>query len=1665
MKTNYNIYNQAEPARIYLGTVDYRKICVLNGIRPDSVNLNLKLNNTFDLSFTADRYIDAYGKEIESNGYDLLDEAMRIYVENIGWFIMQAPSIENDGQTESKSISAESAEAELLQRDLVGFKINHATSDSMEALVDGNYEKNDDGSIIIHENIKFYNEEKPELSLLHIILEAAKIKGWTIGEVDSTPFKTSEYADGEISEVYKMLPDEIGYFDISSQSVYAFLTQDVAQFFNCIILFDIQNFTINAYRAESLGTDTNITIGLRNLQNSNHISVNESSIYTRYRVNGGNDLDIRYVNFGEDLIENIDYKLNTRYLPQNLIDKYRLWKNDHELQREKYIELTYLYNAQLDIISELKDRVPLDDCSTDWYTFSLEKLQTIKEDYEAMRRGYEKLFTDENGLDYEALQNSDIAAEYNQIINYILENIQIAMENKVINKADDKKEYIEVLEWDLYGVDELNVMILKYEGQKEILEENGYGEEYQEGSEHTKDYHDTCYARYLKTLYQLDSNNADSCKAALIQRTQELNEAQALLDEYGNARLEVQDLVDKTKWTTEIDGQPISFSAKELSLLSSLYNDTDYTNQNIQLVSTDNQVTAIDRQLALYDAAVLDLEATSQPQYSYTTTLDNFLPLFEYRDYTRALNLGDFIWLGIRDDYQIKLRVISISFNPVLFDNQISIEFSNIIKSQAARNDFASLLSLNGHSGKNKISGSAANSGSVTGTATLQYLIDKVLNSTALGSKMNNSIQQTFGGYIGKLLVLKELEAEMIKTIDIEAENGFFQYLQSQLIVADQLIAESGDFKELSSRFAQIDSLLAGTVSAELGHVIRLTADNVSIDEAVIKTLIAAQINVADLKAGNISTNAMTLTSDDGGMALIGNTIQFKDKDGVIRIQIGRDTNDDFTFCLYDESGNGVLIDSEGIKESAVADGLVKTDMIADGAITETKLDKTNMLDWVDAAGNKIFDVANMYFGDDKFNVSYKSIVENVDGLNASMSGLSIKVDNVEKAITDKVWKSEIYDVIDEHGTVISKGLEDILVQTTMNVSGITSEVASVKSEFNNLQIGGTQILRGVNTDIILTSMGIWNNGSWRSASSGIGNRNKIGITDTPNANVKYGWELTKSSGNVDIAQDSIPVTEGQAYTLSCYARLISGSGKLRLQYGKNPYISEKFDITNSEWKKYSFTFTIGEVNDGSVNGTTNIYLGNAATGTIQICGEKLEVGTKSTDWSSSPEDTQHSLSEISSKIEQTVDSISSKVETNGVISAINQTAESLTIDASKINLNGAVTFSSFGSDLQNSMTSLSDSVTTLKSNVNSVNDTILDWCVNNNTTYIDGAKIYTGSIIANQLATNSITTEKLAASCITADKIAANTITANNISSNAITTDKINASAITAAKIATNAVTAEKINVTSLSAISANIGTVTAGLIKSTNYVSGSTGMQINLNATSGNILDSKNFKVAIDGTTTMTSANITGGTITNYTAGKKAIELLEHQIDFYDWANNGQFAGRLMGSHIGGSTSAPIMAMYAPYGFELSDENDVVLSIGGLTGNYINVDKINGCVISDTGWENLSYASGVSAGSYGGTFQYRKVSSRVVVKGGVSFTGASASKVVGTVPSGYRPTTAQYRLCAMTGSNVARIYINTSGSIVVEWTRKLSDGSWVTGAISWIAIYVEYFTDEAIG
>ena len=139
---------------------------------------------------------------------------------------------------------------------------------------------------------------------------------------------------------------------------------------------------------------------------------------------------------------------------------------------------------------------------------------------------------------------------------------------------------------------------------------------------------------------------------------------------------------------------------------------------------------------------------------------------------------------------------------------------------------------------------------------------------------------------------------------------------------------------------------------------------------------------------------------------------------------------------------------------------------------------------------------------------------------------------------------------------------------------------------------------------------------------------------------------------------------------------------------------------------------------------------------------------------------------------------ISSKVASadyngNTIASLINQTATTVAIDASRINLTGYVTISSLGV---------------------------------NGTTTIHGNRIQTGTLSADRIIANSIT----------GNQIAFNTITGNNISAGAISAGHISAYSITGDKLAFNTITGNQIASGAISAGHIQSYSITAGLIAS---------------------------------------------------------------------------------------------------------------------------------------------------------------------------------------------------------------------------------------------------------
>ena len=259
---------------------------------------------------------------------------------------------------------------------LEDFYINQGTVESLEVL------NADNPDNIIP--ITLYNPNNTKLSLLHLILE--KAYGWSIGHVDFSLQTLSRQ------------------FEVDRESIYDFLMNEVCEKFNCYIVFDTINNTINVY-AESLtskfigdgatnvftisppfsqiGTvsvdgykttrwkynsttgaltledipvpgahvevvdgaltewETDVFVTFDNLSQEININYDADSIKTQLTVTYGDDLDIREANMGLPYITDLSYYYTVDWMGQELYDAYTAY-----IQKSNQYQSEYTNNSQ-----------------------------------------------------------------------------------------------------------------------------------------------------------------------------------------------------------------------------------------------------------------------------------------------------------------------------------------------------------------------------------------------------------------------------------------------------------------------------------------------------------------------------------------------------------------------------------------------------------------------------------------------------------------------------------------------------------------------------------------------------------------------------------------------------------------------------------------------------------------------------------------------------------------------------------------------------------------------------------------------------------------------------------------------------------------------------------------------------------------------------------------------------------------------------------------------------------------------------------------------------------------------------------------------------------------------------------------------------------------------
>ena len=516
--------------------------------------------------------------------------------------------------------------------------------------------------------------------------------------------------------------------------------------------------------------------------------------------------------------------------------------------------------------------------------------------------------------------------------------------------------------WDLYGTKELEICLEDYSNRLKFLSD--YSEEYENAdtgySEETYNIKHQLYLDYKK-LY-------NACNKALEQRTAEYDAAVKEYKQYNKEMLDIKIMVQRENYTDK-------FTDDEENMLKKIYRHTDYTNENVITTDITTTDTTVDKQYALYLDAVENLYASAHPQYSYSDTLDNVYPLEEYKSLVKTLHVYDYVHVEVSEFGHFEsLRIISITRNPCVYNGTLQVEFSTVRQYKSKRNDFTSLLGSAVSAAKNSITmNSSASDKTASYTITPEF-IKAILGSSGFSNYTSGIQSSTVDAVTGNFtnLYAKYIDADQIVAKLIKADSAEFKTLvsesiQTDILTAKILNADEGFFKELTAQVIKDESgniiidlinntINASTINSDVAHIknllsgsgefgdlqsIHLTVANSTIDEAVIKELIAAKISVADLMAHSATAELITLISQNGNPAIAfkGATQQFYDSDGNVRIQMGQDGKGNFNFIIRGSDGKTKMFDENGITADGIPDGTIIGGMISDNTISKSKLD------------------------------------------------------------------------------------------------------------------------------------------------------------------------------------------------------------------------------------------------------------------------------------------------------------------------------------------------------------------------------------------------------------------------------------------------------------------------------------------------------------------------------------------------------------------------------------------------------------------------------------------------------------------------------------------------------------------------------------------------------
>ncbi|OCA99379.1 beta strand repeat-containing protein [Clostridium beijerinckii] len=281
--------------------------------------------------------------------------------------------------------------------------------------------------------------------------------------------------------------------------------------------------------------------------------------------------------------------------------------------------------------------------------------------------------------------------------------------------------------------------------------------------------------------------------------------------------------------------------------------------------------------------------------------------------------------------------------------------------------------------------------------------------------------------------------------------------------IAD-LTAANATISNLSADLANVKTLINGNLTSANIQSLVLTSSKVTVDNGFIKNAMIESLDATKINTGSLNTSKISVTSSDGSLLIAGATQQFKDKNGKVRIQMGQDAQGNFNFILVASDGTTTLIDGTGVKANAIADKLIKANMVADSAIGEQQINYSSFVTGFNKATNTSYINASkvaINLTGQTLDVAFNNINTKVDGVKTTTDTNTTSISAIQGQISTLISNTTITNtdgtttqLKDAYNATVNtiNSMKTSIGELTTDIDANTKNITSVTSRTSTLE-------------------------------------------------------------------------------------------------------------------------------------------------------------------------------------------------------------------------------------------------------------------------------------------------------------------------------------------------------------------------------------------------------------------------------------------------------------------------------------------------------------------------------------------------------------------------------------------------------------------------------------